>query len=231
MDAVLLFASLADMPSLNLEGYRLLSADTPAELTRKLVAESGILGLVLVTGGPVEASKELLESVQASFPILPVLTLPRRPSPTEMSELKQRLASLHQLERRERRRYDWPLRGFLRLAGDEEGPYNLRALSSSGAFLECPTGSPPAGSHCRLRVLFQNFTLTTDCEILDSRRSSSNLPVGFGVHFTRLAPETEALLDRVIRDALVRFLLEPDSPPEVPSLDGDELLPGGLDLL
>jgi len=231
MDTVLLFASRADARTLALEEYHLLVAATPADLTRQLVAEPGILGLVVLTGGSAAMPEEFLASLQASFPVLPVLTLPRQASAGELAGLKEQLSSLRRLERRERRRYDWPLLGFLRLPGGEEGPHNLRSLSATGAFLECPGGCPPAGSRGRLRVLFQNFSLTTECETLDSRRSSSNLPAGFGVRFTGLAPETGALLDRIIRDALVRSLTEPASPPQIPSLDEDELLPGGLELL
>jgi hypothetical protein len=231
MDTVLLFAARVDARTVAMEEYRLLIASTPAELSRQLVAEPGILGLVVLTGGSVVLPEEFLASLQASFPVLPVLTLPRQPSAGELAGLQEQLSSLRRMERRERRRYDWPLRGFLRLPGGEEGPYNLRSLSATGAFLVCPGGCPPAGSRGCLRVLFQNFSLTTECETLDSRRSSSNLPAGFGVRFTGLAPETGALLDRIICDALVRSLEEPTAPPGIPSLDGEELLPGGLELL
>lgn len=230
MDCVLLFGTPADADRLGLEGYRLLPSTSVGVLARRLVAEPGILALLLLAGGPPELPEELLKSVQTSFPRLPVLTLPRRPSAEELDTLRRRLASLQPLERRGHRRCDWPLQGCLQLEGREEGPYNLRALSSSGAFLERPTGCPPSEARGKLRVLFQNFTLTTDCLVMDCRRFSSNLPLGFGVRFLGLAPETEALLDRIVQDALVRSLLEPGSSPELPSLDPEELLPDGLEL-
>jgi len=231
MDTVLLFGAAEEMGRLELEGYRLLPSASAAGLARRLVAEPGILALLLPSGGATELPQEFLTSVRASFPLLPVLTLPARPSAAELAAAKDRLASLQPRERRGRRRYDWPLTGFLRLEdGEEEGPYNLHALSSSGAFLERPAGCPPSGARGKLRVLFQNFALTTDCLVQDCRRYSSNLPVGFGVRFTGLAPQTEALLDRIVQDALVRSLLQPGSSTEVPSLDAEELLPDGLEL-
>jgi hypothetical protein len=38
-------------------------------------------------------------------------------------------------------------------------------------------------------------------------------------------------LDRIVRDALVQAILEPESEPELPSLGEEELLPGGFQLL
>jgi hypothetical protein len=48
------------------------------------------------------------------------------------------------------------------------------------------------------------------------------------VRFTDLGAEAQARLDRIVRDALVQAILEPDSEPELPSLDAEELLPGGF---
>jgi hypothetical protein len=104
----------------------------------------------------------------------------------------------------------------------------LRALSSSGAFLHCEGPCPPSGSRGRLRVRFQNFSMETACEVLDTRRASSRLPDGFGVRFTDLGAEGQSLLDRIVRDALIQAILEPESAPALPSLGEEELLPGGF---
>jgi hypothetical protein len=77
-------------------------------------------------------------------------------------------------------------------------------------------------------VRFQNFSLETACQVLDTRRASSRLPDGFGVRFLDLGAEAQARLDRIVRDALVQAILEPESEPELPSLDAEELLPGGF---
>ena len=77
-------------------------------------------------------------------------------------------------------------------------------------------------------MLFQNFSLQTGYEVLDTRRASSNLPDGFGVRFTDLSDEARSRLERIVRDALVRALLEPESEPQLPSLGDDELLPVGF---
>ena len=228
MDAVLLYAGGPETRNTlaALDAYRVLEAGTPAELTRLLAGEPDILCLVIQEGPELPAG--FLESLKASFPVLSVYLLPARPSAGELGDLAARIAPLHRLERRGKPRFDWPLRGYLSLTGAQEEAYDLRALSASGAFLQCPGPCPQAGSRGRLRVLFQNFSLQTGYEVLDTRRASSNLPDGFGVRFTDLSDEARSRLERIVRDALVRALLEPESEPQLPSLGDDELLPVGF---
>jgi hypothetical protein len=209
-----------------LSGHQLRTAGSLAELTRLLVGEPGVLCLVLQPGK--HAPEEYLESLKASYPVLPVFLVHEEPTDGELADLSSRITSLQRRERREKPRFDWPLQGSLSLPGSEPAPYDLRALSSSGAFLQCGGPCPPAGIRGRLRVRFQNFSLETACEVLDTRRASSRLPDGFGVRFLDLGAEAQARLDRIVRDALVQAILEPDSEPELPSLDAEELLPGGF---
>jgi hypothetical protein len=212
-----------------LSDFLVLETRSPAELARRLVGEPDILCLVLQSG--LQLPEGFLESLQASFPVLPVFLVPDGPSAGELADLAARIASLRRQERRQNPRFDWPLRGSLSLPGAEPETYDLRALSASGAFLQCPGPCLPAGSRGRLRVQFRNFSLETGCEVLDTRRASSNLPDGFGVRFTGLSEDAQAHLDRIVRDALVRALLEPESEPELPSLGDGELLPGGFQFL
>ena len=209
-----------------LSAYQVRTADSLAELARQLVGEQSVLCLVLQPGK--HAPEEFLESLQACYPVLPVFLVHEEATAGELTDLAARIGSLERRERREKPRFDWPLQGSLSLPGAEPMPYDLRALSSSGAFLRCEGPCPPAGSRGRLRVRFRNFGLETACEVLDSRRASSRLPDGFAVRLTELGAEAQALLDRIVRDALVQAILEPESEPALPTLGAEELLPGGF---
>jgi hypothetical protein len=231
MDELLLFSPGRGARALEeaLAAHRPRPAGSLAELTRLLVGGTGVLCLVLQPGR--HAPEDFLESLKATFPVLPVFLVHEEPTAGELAELSQRIASLQRRERREKPRFDWPLQGSLSLDGGPPEPYDLRALSSSGAFLQCGGPCPPAGSRGRLRVRFRNFSLETACEVLDTRQASSRLPDGFGVRFTELGAEAQARLDRIVRDALVQAILEPESEPELPSLGEEELLPGGFQSL
>ena len=222
MDCVLLYGQRTS--ELPLSAHRARSARSLAELTHLLVSEPDVLCLVLEAG--VELPDGFLESLKASFSVLPVFLVPGGASAGELAELGARIGSLRRTERRRQHRFDWPLRGSLSLPGAEAQAYDLRALSASGAFLHCPGPCPAAGSRGHLRVLFRDFSLETGCEVLDTRRASSRLPDGFGVRFAGLTAEARALLERIVRDALVRTLLEPESDPPLPSLAEEDLLPG-----
>jgi hypothetical protein len=65
--------------------------------------------------------------------------------------------------------------------------------------------------------------MVTKCEVLDRRPPSLRLPAGFAVRFTQLSEESMQLIDRIIQDALVQTLMEPEGEPEVPTL-GEEAL-------
>jgi hypothetical protein len=228
MDAVLLYSSVPQARNLlaALSDHPVRTADSLAELTRLLVGEPSVLCLVLQPGK--HAPEGFLESLKASYPVLPVFLVHQEPTAGELADLSARITSLQRMERRKKPRFDWPLQGSLSLAGAQPQPYDLRALSSSGAFLQCGGPCPPAGSRGRLRVRFQNFSMETACEVLDTRRASSRLPDGFGVRFTDLGAEGQSLLDRIVRDALIQAILEPESAPALPSLGEEELLPGGF---
>ena len=54
---------------------------------------------------------------------------------------------------------------------------------------------------------------------------SSNYPFGFSIRFTTISEEGKIVLNRLINDAVIKILMEPESEPEIPSLEGDELAP------
>ncbi len=228
MDAVLTYAPGRQARNLlaALSDFQVRTADSLAELARLLVGEQSVLCLVLQPGK--HAPEDFLESLKACYPVLPVFIVHQEPTAGELADLAARIGSLERRERREKPRFDWPLQGSLSLPEAQAEPYDLRALSSGGAFLRCEGPCPRAGSRGRLRVRFGDFSLETACEVLDSRAASSRLPDGFAVRFTDLGAEAQALLDRIVRDALVQAILEPESQPELPSLGAEELLPGGF---
>jgi hypothetical protein len=228
MDAVLMYSPGPQGRNLlaALSDFQVRTADSLPELARLLVGEPGVLCLVLQPGK--HAPEDFLESLKACYPLLPVFLAHQEPTAGELEDLAARVGSLERTERRGKPRFDWPLQGSLSLAGAQAEPYDLRALSSGGAFLRCEGPCPQPGSRGRLRVRFRNFSLETACEVLDTRRASSRLPDGFAVRFTELGAEAQALLDRIVRDALIRAILEPESEPTTPSLGAEELLPGGF---
>jgi hypothetical protein len=248
MASTLVYRSGSEPPALTraLQGARVLRSGSLAQLTRTLVSESDLRCLVFVAE-PAEARQaSFLTSVSRSFAVLSVCVLSPAPLPglpdrylildlgtseAELaSSLKGFLAQCGRSERRALPRFDWPLRASLSLGGTDKGIYRLRALSGSGAFMGSSGVCPDPGTTGRLQVLFQNFTLSTDCQVLDRRQASSNLPFGFGVRFVGMSEEAKARLDRIVRDALVQSLLEPETPPEIPSLGGEEALPGGFEI-
>lgn len=222
-------------------------SSTLIQLAHALVSTPEPRCLIFSADPPDADQTAFLASLSRSFAVLPVCVLsaeplpglpaayvrldPRTPEARLTAELKRFLAQAAQGERRALPRFDWPLRASLALPGGGPLACNLRALSASGGFLECAGPYPDPGAAGRLQVLFQNFGFSTDCEVLDRRQASSNLPDGFAVRFVGLSAEAQAKLDRIVRDALVRSLLEPEAPPEVPSLGGEELLPGGFQIL
>ena len=50
------------------------------------------------------------------------------------------------------------------------------------------------------------------------------------VRFIQLNEDSMGLIDRIINDALVQTLLEPDSEPEIPTLEEDDLSIPGFEL-
>jgi hypothetical protein len=104
-------------------------------------------------------------------------------------------------------------------------------LSADGAFLESPTDAPARSSAGILRISFQNSRMMTKCEVLDRRAPSLRLPAGFAVRFTELGEDSMHLINRIIQDALMQTLLEPDSEPEIPSLGDEDLSIPGFETL
>ena len=65
---------------------------------------------------------------------------------------------------------------------------------------------------------------------MDPRQASSNLSAGFGVRFVDLDQASSDVLDRIVKDALVKKLTGRDPNPGVPSLEEEEAFTSNFEL-
>jgi len=228
-----------------IQGYEILRTTSPAEAARSIVERSRVIALLIQCEAGDEEMRELLRSIKGSFPMLKICWISEDPIDRQKAErfpadlhitaadshlteqLKTFLSGIATIDRREYLRFDWPLRGSLSFDDRSWKSHNIWALSAEGAFLESKVSAPAQGERGTLRISFHNSRLTTACEVLDRRSPSSRLPAGFAVRFSRLNEQSIRLIDGIIQDALVQTLLEPESEPEIPSLDdGDLSIPG-----
>ena len=89
----------------------------------------------------------------------------------------------------------------------------------------------PVGRGGILRISFQNSRLVTRCEVLDPRQASSKLPSGFAVRFSTLSDDSAKLIDRIVQDALLQTLLQPENEPAIPTLGEEDLSISGFEPL
>lgn len=223
----------------------ILRAASKGELARAIVERNRVIALIIEKTKIGESFLRLLSSIKRSFPLLEICLIADqgavptssgrvpseyrvvRPGDRMTEDLKAFVSGIDVADRRDHPRFDWPLKGCLSLDGRSWQDHNLWALSANGAFLESPTAAPEQGSTATLRISFQNSRMVTGCEVLDRRASSSRLPAGFAVRFTRLNEDSVELIDKIVQDALVQTLLEPDYESEIPTLDDETLtIPG-----
>lgn len=250
MDRVVVYTETLEVETLApaLEDYEILRAASTTELARAIVERSRIVALIIEKTQIDELFRRLLSSIKKSFPILQICVISDssigqdssapaaidcsvstdRESLTE--ELKTFFSNIDVTDRRDRPRFDWPLQGHLSTDGNSWQTHNLWALSADGAFLESPTDAPDRGSRATLKVSFQNSRMVTECQVLDRRPPSLRLPAGFAVRFIQLNEDSIGLIDRIIQDALVQILLEPESEPQIPTLGQDDLSIPGFEL-
>jgi hypothetical protein len=225
--------------------HEIVRAASTVELARAIVNRSRIIALIIERARIDESFLRLLSSIKKSFPILQICLITNSeierdsadPATVDCSiasggdrlfvELKTFVSNIETTERRDHPRFDWPLQGSLSLDEKNWQTYSLWALSADGAFLESPTYAPTHGERAILKISFQNSQMVTECEVLDRRPPSLRIPAGFAVRFTQLNEDSMRLIEKIVQDALVQTLLEPDSEPEIPTLGEDDLsIPG-----
>ena len=201
-----------------------------------LVDEPTLVGAVIHVPRMEEQWSTFLVSVSKTFSRLPVLLV----QPSEESEhpagfphipddvsddglrqaLDQLLVSEPNRDRRHHHRFEWPLRAVL--ADGDGTSHRISEISAGGAYLE-PVGSGVgSGQQCGMEIHFQNFKMRATCAVLDPRHTSSRRSAGFGVKFVDLSPEATEFIDRIVQDALVAILIDPDAQPSVPTIDEEE---------
>ena len=209
------------------------------DLCYKIVNDEDIYGVVVEMDKIDEENKEFIVSLHRHFPLLSIGAV----SPVEVTgenvkwidrgesdeELSKRLCSFvnESLDRnrREHHRFDWILNAYLDGEQKEDSKYRVRSLSAGGAFLESSQRFPEPGTVTTIRITFQNFQMFAECEILDRRNASSNLPFGFGIRFINIQQKTRDMINRMVNDAVFQILIEPELEPEVPALFEEELTP------
>ncbi|MEE9309199.1 MAG: PilZ domain-containing protein [Spirochaetia bacterium] len=225
-------------------------AASTAELARAIIEQSHVIALIIEKERIDDRFQRLLASIKKSFPILQVCLITDsgadlapagyriiakditpEGSDRFTEELKTFVSSIGLTERRDHLRFDWPLQGMISFDDKTWQSYNLWALSADGAFLESSGSGPPVGSRGILRISFQNFRLVTRCEVLDPRQASSKLPAGFAVRLTMLSDDSMNLINRIIQDALLQTLLQPESEPAIPTLGEEDLSISGFEPL
>jgi hypothetical protein len=215
------------------------------ELVAAIVGERDLHAVIIQKDSLDDPYRKFLGSLKANFPFLYVGIV----APADMSgnleghhlidletadttaEIRRFLEGKTFGNRREHHRFDWPLKGYVSYDKESWQEYRLRSISSGGAFLECGASLPVPGTRAYLRIVFQNFSLSTSCEVLDARQASSNLPLGFGVRFLDLSEAAVQKIDQIVDDALMHVLLDPGFQPAVPSLGEEEATREGFDLI
>jgi hypothetical protein len=228
-----------------LENYEIFPVASMVDLARAIVEQSRVIALIIEKARVDESFLPLLSSIKKTFPILRIclITDPEAEpdsadaAPVDFTvtarreqlveELKTFVSKIEVTERRDHPRFDWPLQGSLSVDGKNWQTHKLWAISADGAFLESPTDAPAHGSLATLKISFQNSRMVTKCRVLDRRPPSLRLPAGFAVRFTELSEDSMLLIDRIIQDALVQTLMEPEGEPEIPTLGEEDLsIPG-----
>lgn len=250
MDKVLVYTQSLNYLFISsaLDKKEVIPVSSKYELAVKITEEDDIF-CVVVQFDNLEADSGFLKSVSGCFPILPVIILSDKQGEDKFKnesiclieykgnkeELKEKLknhvSEIKNRNKRESRRFKWPLKGYITFDKKNWNNYPIKSISSCGAFLESKTCPIESGKKGILRIIFKNFKMYTLCEILESRKSSSNLPDGFGVKFIRFSEPSKKIIDKIIDDALIKIITEPESEPEVPSIGTDMLLIDNFELM
>ena len=128
--------------------------------------------------------------------------------------------------KRDSNRFSWPLTAwFSDNDGEKWNELEIFSISASGSYLKTDSIFPKGGTSAKIRIIFANFSLESDCRVVDSMSRSSNYPFGFSIRFTTISEEGKIVLNRLINDAVIKILMEPESEPGIPSLEGDEFAP------
>ncbi len=218
----------------------------PGAVVKTVSSKRKLIDAILERGIPTGAIVQIdrydaeraafFESATRHFPFLPILLLApggitpcadsiccvdsTRPLAEIGAEITRVFSDEAPTDRRRSNRFEWPIRARI----DDGAIHEVTEISAGGAFLEPRGPIGDTGQERRIELMFQNFTITTTCEILDSRYVSSRKQTGFRVRFLSLSERAQVFIDKVVNDALVQVLLDPSSEPAMPTLAEDDLV-------
>ena len=236
MDKVIVYSQHLSLDSI--ENTEIVNIRTKEKLAKALVSEENIRCLVIDIPEISEDHISFFASVKTNFPLLEGIVLTPdtdriirgyrkadRNNPDYTSQIEEFIKNAQNRNKRAGNRFSWPLTAWFSSDDIDWQELEIFSVSSGGAYLKTETIMPVWGSHANVKIIFANFSLETSCEIVDSESRSSNYPFGFGIRFLSVSEEGKVILNKLINDAVIRILLEPDSEPEIPSLGGGELAP------
>jgi hypothetical protein len=257
MDTVILYSEGIDpnLVQFAFPATDVLTCYSKRTLIDHLVGRPELLGAILDLREPDDEWTAFLKSVRQSFPMLNVFILTGAENSELCSwyPCMSRNAHEHKLaarlavyfaepksrNRRQYHRFCWPLAASLETP---DTPYSANngnggshsacgfpvvEISAGGAFLEHQGTLPPSGARGTITICFQNMHMKSTCEVLPARQTTSSRPAGFAVRFTNLSDQATAFINRIVQDALMSVLLDPEQQPQMPSIEeDDELLVG-----
>jgi len=220
--------------------HEVIAASNVRELASRMVENPGASCVMVHLRKPAAVWSKFLTSVGQSFLYVEIafivetgrvvlpdgFTLFRGDpeDPDVFKEISSYVLSLKNLPKRGRQRFDWPLNGTLTTGDGKTRSCRVRQLSASGAFLEAASDIPPSGLKATLSVRFKDFSIFTEVEVLGSRmgygnQGPGNQGPGFGVKFLSLTEGSQRVIDSIVKDELMRHLLNPRIPVRLPSLE------------
>ena len=236
MDSVIIFSEKIDIDDSN--EVKTVKVFSKAELARTLVSEENIRCLIADIPDLNDEYINFFSSVKKSFPVLECAVLTAETGKmidgfeiintsenNYISAVRDFIENSKNRNKRVANRFSWPLSAWFSQNNTDWQDLEIFSLSSGGAYLKTDSIFPNGGDKGKLKINFANFSLESDCEVVDSQSRSSNYPFGFGIKFTSLTKEGILVLNKLINNAVIKILMEPETEPEIPSLGGDELTP------
>ena len=238
MDKVIVFSERLELG--RIEGVEIISAGSIEDVARSLVQGENIRSLIVDADSFEDDYHPFLLSVKNNMPLLDAALITERSSEkirgynifekkaddnTLVSEITDFIKRSENRNKRDSNRFCWPLSADFSSDNQQWDRLEIYSVSSGGAYLMSRSVFPTAGINGEVSIQFCNFSLRSSCVVVESFSRSSNYPPGFGIRFTSLSDEARKKLDILIDDAVIKILMDPESEPEVPSLESEELLP------
>jgi hypothetical protein len=123
--------------------------------------------------------------------------------------IRATLAATDIEERRRYLRFDWPLNAVLRLENSPPVRFRVRSVGAGGVLLEEQDTLPETDSEGSIEITFNDFRLVAGCRVVGVRERAGERPRGFAVQFTDISPSSIRLIDAIVRDELMRNVLDP----------------------